>query len=142
MRGKERNVPTVGVFAAIVDDDERILCVRRDYGDHAWTIPGGGMEPREAPIEALIREVREETGYEVEVGSLIGVYSMPWKDDLVLCFQATIVSRGPWSTSGEIAEVGFFPFDGLPQPFSRRARCRINDLRAPGPCLVRVLDPD
>jgi len=135
-------MPTVGIFAAIEDDDERILCVRRNYGDLAWTLPGGGVEPGESPFQALMREVREETGYEVRVGSLISVYSIPWKDDLVLCFRATIISRGPWSANGEIAESGFFPFDRLPQPFSRRALGRINDLRETGPCVVRVLGPD
>ena len=135
-------MPTVGVVAAIEDEEARILCVRRNYGDLAWTLPGGGMEPGESPFQALLREVREETGYEIRVGSLLGVYSMPWKDDLVLCFRAEIVSRGPWRANSEIAEVGFFPFNQLPRPFSRRALGRIGDLRATGPCIVQVLEAD
>lgn len=111
-------MPTFGVVAAIEDEQGRVLCVRRSYGDHAWTLPGGGMEPGGTPIEALKREVREESGYEVEVGTLVGVYSMPWKDDVVLCLRATIVGHRPWNANNEIAEVGFFSLDHLPRPFS------------------------
>ena len=135
-------MPTIGVFAAIEDEEGRILCVRRNYGDHAWTLPGGGMEPGESPIEALKREVREESGYQVEAGGLVGVYSMPWKDDLALCFRATIVGHSPWSANSEVAEVGFFSLDHLPRPFRKRALGRMDDLHHSGPCVVRVIDPD
>jgi 8-oxo-dGTP diphosphatase len=53
---------TLGVFAAIFDGDGRILCVRMNYATHAWTTPGGGVEPGESPLAALEREVLEESG--------------------------------------------------------------------------------
>lgn len=53
---------TIGVFAAIFDDEGRILCVKRAYGPQNWTTPGGRMDSGESPIVALEREVREETG--------------------------------------------------------------------------------
>ncbi len=44
---------TVGVFAAILDRDNRILCVKRAYGDQAWTLPGGRVEAGEALDDAF-----------------------------------------------------------------------------------------
>jgi 8-oxo-dGTP diphosphatase len=120
-------MPTVGVFAVIVDAHRRVLCIQRNYGDRGWTLPGGGLESGESPLAALEREVYEETGYVVSPGTLVGVYSVPWKDDIVLCFRATVLGRDPWETDGEISAVGFFAREDLPEPFSPRARRRIDD---------------
>jgi 8-oxo-dGTP pyrophosphatase MutT (NUDIX family) len=76
---------------------------------------------------ALKREVREETGYDVEVGALIGVYSKPFQDDIVLGFEARITGRSAWSPTHEIAEVRFFPQQELPDGFTAVARQRIED---------------
>ncbi len=64
----------IGVFALIFDDEGRILLGHRRDIDW-WNLPGGGMEAGETVDEALCREVREETGLEVEVEQLAGVYS-------------------------------------------------------------------
>ena len=76
---------TIGVFAIIHDDERRVLlCHRRDHD--LWNLPGGALEHGEAPWDGVIREVREETGLEVEVSGLAGVYSKPEADDLVFSF--------------------------------------------------------
>ncbi len=129
---------TVGVFAAIFDNHGRILCVKQSAGPRKWTLPGGRMESGESPIEALVREVREETGYHVEVGDLIGVYSTPAKDNVVLSFVAHVVGRSPWRPTNEIAEIGFFGRDELPQPMRQRTRSRITDAFAGERGVVRV----
>ena len=61
-----------GVSALVRDDDGRLLLEHRaDSGD--WSLPGGAVDPSEAPAQALVREVREETGLDVEViGAAIG----------------------------------------------------------------------
>ncbi|WP_010275730.1 NUDIX domain-containing protein [Paenibacillus senegalensis] len=60
--------------AIIRDDNGRILLQRRsDYGN--WGLPGGGMDPGESIEETMIREVKEETGLEVEQYELYTVYS-------------------------------------------------------------------
>src|SRR6476469_5856353 len=83
------NPPThrVGAFAIIFDDAGRVLISRRV--DNGWfNLPGRGVDPDETVSEGLIREVREETGLEVEIGRLIGVYSKPQKHEIVLTLQA------------------------------------------------------
>ncbi|WP_324013341.1 NUDIX hydrolase [Microbacterium sp. JZ37] len=67
----------VAAYAVIVDDAERVLLSRWIEGSKpAWTMPGGGMDPGEHPAQTCRREVREETGYEVELGDVIGVDSV------------------------------------------------------------------
>jgi 8-oxo-dGTP diphosphatase len=62
-----------GAYAVLVDDAGRILLALWNEGAvPAWTLPGGGVEPGETPEEAAVREVREETGYDVELGRLLG----------------------------------------------------------------------
>ena len=63
----------VGAYAVVVDDRERILLALWNAGPTpAWTVPGGGVEESETPEEAAVREVREETGYDVELIRLLG----------------------------------------------------------------------
>ena len=114
-------------MSAAIFDEQRICCVKQTYGEAHWALPGGGMQPGESPLAALVREVREETGYAVRVGHLIGVYSSPWQDRLVLCFGATVLGRDPWEATGEIAAVEFFGRDDLPAPMTPRMRRRIDD---------------
>jgi 8-oxo-dGTP diphosphatase len=63
--------------ACIRDERGRVLILRRAEEKNLWSVPGGGMEPGERLQEAVVREVREETGLEVEPVALIGVYSSP-----------------------------------------------------------------
>jgi HAD superfamily hydrolase (TIGR01450 family) len=65
-----------GVAAVVFDGSGRVLLGKRaDNG--LWGLPSGRVEPAETVEEAVIREVREETGLKVRVGRLIGVYSDP-----------------------------------------------------------------
>jgi 8-oxo-dGTP diphosphatase len=76
---------TLGAFAVIVDAQQRVLISHRRDMD-AWNLPGGGVESGETPVEAVIREVTEETGLEVTVDRLAGVYTNLRRDDLVFTF--------------------------------------------------------
>ena len=64
----------LGAYAVIVDEDERILLALWNEADEPlWTLPGGGVELSETVEEGAIREVREESGYDVELRRLLGV---------------------------------------------------------------------
>jgi ADP-ribose pyrophosphatase YjhB (NUDIX family) len=63
--------------ACIRDDQDRVLVLRRQGEQELWSVPGGSMDPGERLDEAVVREVREETGLEVVPVALIGVYSAP-----------------------------------------------------------------
>ena len=103
---------TIGVFAIIHDDDRRVLlCHRRDHD--LWNLPGGALEHGEAPWDGVIREVREETGLEVEISRLAGVYSKPEADDLVFSFRCRRVG-GEIALSDEADRVEFFRADAFP----------------------------
>jgi ADP-ribose pyrophosphatase YjhB (NUDIX family) len=64
--------PIVAVGAIVFDSEGRVLLVERGKppGAGLWSFPGGGLEPQETLAQAVAREVREETGLIVEVGTL------------------------------------------------------------------------
>ncbi len=66
--------PKVGCDAAIFNNSGEILLMERADGS-GWCLPCGWVEPNEKPSEAVIREVREETGLEVEVVHFVGVFT-------------------------------------------------------------------
>jgi 8-oxo-dGTP diphosphatase len=72
-----RSIPCVG--AIIIDSGGRLLLIRRGHepGRGLWSVPGGRIEPGESDEQAVIREVREETGLSVRVGRLIGSVRRP-----------------------------------------------------------------
>lgn len=66
----------VAAYAVITDDTGRLLLARWVEGRRvAWTMPGGGLEAGEDPELAVRRELREETGFEIETTSLLGIHS-------------------------------------------------------------------
>ncbi len=117
----------VGVFAAIFDDEHRILCIKRNTGARSWSMPGGRLFSNESPPDALVRSVRQETGFNVRVTVLIGAYSRPQDDELALTFHVEIVSRELWFPDDSIAEIRFFAVDELPQPMLSHTRRRVED---------------
>jgi len=64
------------VSAHIFDDSNRLLLVRQ-HDDDVWSTPGGAIEPDEAPVDAVAREVLEETGLIVDPVQLITAYGGP-----------------------------------------------------------------
>ena len=72
--------------AVVTDGRGRLLMIKRGHepGAGLWSIPGGRIEPGETDAEALAREMLEETGLVVEVGSLIGSVQRPGLDGAVI----------------------------------------------------------
>ena len=119
---------TVAAFVFIREGDS-ILLVKQDYGQQYWSLPGGVMEYGESIDHAATREVKEETGLEINLGRLIGVYSKPGEGALALTFFGE-VKGGTLKADHEVSELGYFPFTGLPENTRGHLRQRIEDFKA------------
>ena len=120
--------------AIVVDDAGRILLHRRT--DNAlWSIPGGAMELGESIAQTVVREVKEETGLDVEPERLVGIYSNPRhvveyadgevRQQFSICFACRLVG-GQVAVSDESSEVGFFtPAEIEAMPVHESIRLRI-----------------
>lgn len=95
---------SVSVAAAIFDEsgDNVLLIKRRDNGK--WEPPGGVLELEETIEEGLRREVREETGAEIEIGHLTGVYKNMKRGIVALVFRAHLETPAS-NVSEEASEV-------------------------------------
>jgi len=129
----------LGVNAVIVDGAGRVLLALRDRPP-IWNLPGGGVEPGEAPWETAVREVREEVGVEVSVRRLTGVYHRPPDGDPVLVFACDLVAGTP-ATSPEAVRVAWFAPDALPAAINPYQPQRIADAVRPGPAAVLASQP-
>jgi ADP-ribose pyrophosphatase YjhB (NUDIX family) len=86
--------------AVVTDHQDRIVLIRRRDND-LWALPGGGMELGESIVDTAVREVKEESGLDVEVTGLIGVYTNPYhvmaytdgevRQQFSLCFTTRLV---------------------------------------------------
>lgn len=102
--------------AVIELQGEGIVLVRRRHFPFGWAIPGGFVEYGESVEETARREALEETGLEIELRGLLGVYSAPGRDPrghtVATVFVAT--AQGTPRPGDDAAEVGVFAPDSLP----------------------------
>jgi 8-oxo-dGTP diphosphatase len=112
--------PQLAVGAVVVQDDV-LLMVRRggDPGRGLWSLPGGRVERGEYISDALAREVKEETGVDIAVGELIGIFEIVGSDHhfVVLDFAAETSGTGEPAAGGDADEARWVPLKevaGLP----------------------------
>jgi ADP-ribose pyrophosphatase YjhB (NUDIX family) len=125
---RDPNAPTansivVAVTAFILDEFGQLLMIRRTDND-LYAIPGGAQEIGETVSAAAVRETLEETGIDIQVTGLIGIYSDPEhviefsdgevRQEFSICFRATPIG-GELRTSSESKEVMWVEQDLLPE---------------------------
>ena len=100
---------------AIFKNGEVLLQKREDF--EVWCLPGGHVENSETAAQAAVREVREETGLEVELTCFVGLYYHPGLDGLGMhnaLFSARLLGGTLQCDPGETLEARFFPVHALP----------------------------
>jgi 8-oxo-dGTP diphosphatase len=130
---------SVAAYAVVENDRGELLLTQRRESDD-WVLPGGSVEDEEAPWEAAVREVAEETGLEIVLRRLVGVYAKRSEHDLVFLFAASAVG-GELLTSEERDRVVFLDPHQLPEQTSDRDRERIADAFAGGQAPVLRVQP-
>lgn len=112
----------IGVLGVVLDERGRVLLFRHTYRPFApWGLPSGLLKPNESPSEAIVREVREETGLVVEVVETLELRSgaRPQRLDVWLRCRSRGGSARP---SAEVDEARFFELDALPPLIAEQAR--------------------
>ncbi len=111
--------PKVDVRGAVFRDD-RILLVKEKI-DGGWTLPGGWADPCQSPSEAVVREVFEESGFEVRAVKLAAIYDRsrhahlpPMPFHLYKLFFLCEITGGAAKESYETTGVDFFAEDAIP----------------------------
>jgi ADP-ribose pyrophosphatase YjhB (NUDIX family) len=112
--------PKVDLRAGVFDGD-RVLLVR-ERSDNRWSLPGGWADVGESPRDGIVREVREESGFEVTAPELVAVIDrslhdyLPRRPDHVYKLFFLCQRTGGRATENlEISEIDFFPVDALPE---------------------------
>lgn len=126
--------------AAIIFDDQGRLLLQQRSDNGLWGLPGGGHELGESLTQTVIREVWEETGFNIEVIRLIGMYSDPawttvqYPDGHRIQFISALfecrITGGTLKLCHESTALEFHDPSNLPEPFVPNHRQRVIDALA------------
>jgi ADP-ribose pyrophosphatase YjhB (NUDIX family) len=124
---RTRRGMTLGVRGMVLDEGGRVLLVRHTYVK-GWHMPGGGVERGETAEEAIARELVEEAGVRATAPPvLISIHSADakFRGDHIVFFRIDRWETCPATSRGEIAEIGWFAPDALPEATTAGTRARI-----------------
>ena len=121
---------TLGVRVVATDGEGRVCLVKHTYLA-GWWLPGGGVDRGETTQGSAVRELREETGLVATAPPrLISMHSNErfFRGDHVLVYGVDAWTSGERTSHGEIAEVGWFHPDALPEDAHRSTRARLGEI--------------
>ncbi len=111
-------LPPQSAATLIVNAKNEVLLVHKAYGGRVYGLPGGVVDPGELPVQAAVREAREEIGVEVRLEYQLGVYHLRGggrPEQYSTVYVATIVSGEPHVVDPrEISKIGWYGLDALP----------------------------
>ena len=120
-------MPPIVVNVAVINERQILLTKREDF--EVWCLPSGGIEEGESVAQAAIRETKEETGIDVKLESLVGIYSRigQFPNIHAVLFTAKPIGGNIQTQPSETIEVKYFEFDEIPEELSLGHRRRIED---------------
>ena len=112
--------PTPTADVVIYEPGRGVVIISRANAPVGFALPGGFIEEGECAETAAVREMREETGLDVELTGLLGVYSRPDRDPrqhtLTVAFAGRPRNPETLQAGDDAAHAAFYPLDALPQP--------------------------
>ncbi|MDG4805260.1 NUDIX hydrolase [Micromonospora sp. WMMD1120] len=134
---------TWAVAAVVLDDAGRVLLCRQGRGTRRHALPGGRLRPAESPARAAVRHVRAETGWDITVIDLVGVYHLtgpaggtragragPLPDVLVHVFRARAADPGPSADPSPDCRLSWHSPAALPEAVTPLTRAAVVDAAA------------
>ncbi|HEY3008952.1 MAG TPA: NUDIX hydrolase [Micromonosporaceae bacterium] len=126
---------TSAVAAVIADAEGRVLLCQQSQGHRLWGLPGGKVRLGESPLHAATRDIFEETGMEIEMVDLVGLYQLTGAgagdglpDVLVHIFRARAVGgEAMVNAPGRICRLSWHDPDMLPRPLTATTRTAVAD---------------
>lgn len=122
--------PLIGANVVVMDQGRVLLTKREDF--EVWCVPGGHADPGEAPAATARREAREETGLDVELAQMVGIYTRIMGETAmhVVTFAARPVAGALSPQVGEVIDIGYFAPDALPDDMFWWHRQSVRDAAA------------
>lgn len=119
--------PTVDIIIELSEGG--IVLIRRANPPHGWAIPGGFVDYGESVENAAVREAAEETGLDVKLTRLLGVYSDPERDPRQHTISTVFVAEASGTPVGldDAAEAAVFTEDNLPEDIAFDHRKILSD---------------
>jgi 8-oxo-dGTP diphosphatase len=144
------SVLTSAVAAVVRDSAGRVLLCQQSQGHRLWGLPGGKIRNGESPVHAVIRDIIEEIGSEIEIVDLVGLYQLTGDgcgtdlpDVLVHVFRGRLeIGDVAVNSPGRICRLTWHDPESLPEPMTATARAATADAIAGRSGIVTLVKRD